>query len=224
MSRRLSVCVALCAVAGGSLAWWSTDRGRPSGAATAAPRPDVPTSVGRVSAAPTPDRPRPTYAAVAVPARLPSAHVEADDEVLASSDPTSPDYDPAVVAQLTGQMPLELFAKEPRVEAFAATRERTLRALLENRARTGAPWAVVTEITCRAGTCRATFEASTQRPDEDVNLLLEAVGGPRLPATVTQYTLDQTAQGTRVAVYLGFEPALRDHDAYDRWLRDRERP
>jgi hypothetical protein len=170
--------------------WLVADRGASTVAAPSSPSP------------PASPASRPAAAAPALPASAPPALAP---DVPDGAGPGGPDGDPAAVSRALVELPGELFAAEPRDEAFAAARERELRTKLE-RLRTVAPGFPLTRLECRTRTCALTLAASSRLPEAEVNAALDVIHALRIAdgvAVVSPHGNDPDAP-TLLEVYLEF--------------------
>lgn len=145
----------------------------------------------------------------------------ASADVIGSTDPTSKLYDPITLMRVMNVAPLELMNKEPRDAAFAGPREAALRARIEERLRKRLDLDARVDVKCHTSSCEVTLQPATGTGDLaaavqalDLDTLAEAMQlGPASMADVRQKA---------VSIIMLYSSELRDHAAYERWLRQHE--
>lgn len=175
-------------------------------------------------AAPSPRPPAgPAVTSPEAPARDGSSHGDDDkDDVVGSTDPTSKDYDPVTIVQATQAAASELLKKEPRVAQFADRREAVLQAHVAERLRR-LSFETKVNANCRTSSCELTVQGA--KSVEDMNAVMEAIDPSGLAEAAQIGSLaDPSAPGGRaIQLTLLYSAALRDHAAYEAWLRQRTR-
>jgi hypothetical protein len=165
-----------------------------------------------VSPAAAPVRTGPTPSARAALRSSPASGAPAPPAVPAeagSADPTSPAYDPVMLSRTMEATPGELFAAEPRVEAFAGARERALRGQLAEQIRKAAPeLSLTTRIECRTLSCAVEIASPSPLPDDDVNRVMGVFHGPPI-ADALAFSIPHDDDTMALRVYLQFSPEGR---------------
>jgi hypothetical protein len=143
-------------------------------------------------------------------------------DVIASTDPTSPNYDPTTIVMTTQTMPSEILKREPRDPAFAGPREIVLRDRVVERLRKRVPFETKVDTKCYTSSCELTVQGTSDV--DEMNAALEALDLSRLADSSEigswKDPADPRRRGLRITLL--YPAALRDHAAYDEWLRQHE--
>jgi hypothetical protein len=141
------------------------------------------------------------------------------DDVLATTDPQSANYDPARLATGLGLRASDIFNKEPRAAAFADRRERALQEEIQDRLRDLDPFDADIAVECRTSSCELTVSG----PDGgNLNDALQMIELHTLGAEAAEIGFGPPAAGRRgLRATLLFSPALRDHKAFEEYLSSR---
>lgn len=143
-------------------------------------------------------------------------------DVIGSTDPTSPSYDPTTIVQTMQVTPSEILKKEPRDPAFAGPREIVVRDRVVERLRKRVPFETKVDTKCYTSSCELTVQGASNV--DEMNAALEALDLDGLVDTTEIGSSKDPDDPERrsLRIVLLYPAALRDHDAYDRWLRQHE--
>lgn len=157
------------------------------------------------------------------PARLDGARDTAGSgDVIGSTDPTSASYDPTTIVRTMQTMPSEILKQEPRDPAFAGPREIALRDRVVERLGKRVPFETKVDTRCYTSSCELTVQGT--RNVDEMNAALEALelDGLADSAEIGSWKDPEDPQQRGIHIILLYPPTLRDHAAYDRWLRQHE--
>ena len=140
-------------------------------------------------------------------------------DVIGSTAPTSKEYDPITIVQATHAAASDLLKKEPRVAAFADRREDLLQAHIAARLRKRLSFDTKVDTKCRASSCELTVQGA--RNVGDMNAVIEAIEPSSLAEAAQIGTLADPSdpEARAIQITLLYSAALRDHAAYEQWLR-----
>jgi hypothetical protein len=135
-------------------------------------------------------------------------------DVIGSTDPASKDYDPITLMHVMNTTPRALLSQEPRDPAFADSREVALRDRITERLRHRSAADLKVDATCRTSSCEISVQGASGA--EELNAALEALDLDMLADTAQVGPVKGTK---RVSIVVLYSAALRDHAAYEQWLR-----
>lgn len=146
----------------------------------------------------------------------------ASGDVIGSTDPTSPSYDPTTIMMTMHVRPSELLKQEPRDPAFAGPRELALRDHVVARLHKRIAFEAKVDTRCYTSSCELTVQGAGNV--QEMNTALEAMDLSRLAEAAEVGSLKDPEDPQRriMQITLLYSAALRDHAAYDRWVRKYE--
>jgi hypothetical protein len=141
--------------------------------------------------------------------------VEVDPVV--EEDPTAPDYNPVMLARLLERPSREVFAAEPRDDAWAADFEAALWSLVDADLAEDVPQASVEAIECRTSSCRVVVSA----PASELDLASSYVQSFVPVGQRVSVASGDVADGRGELVFHGLlPPELRDPEHFSDWQRE----